>query len=171
MQANPTAILVARVVVVLDANIALNATFPDEKLHARAKQLLAALDGIGARFISPPLWESETSSAVRMRVMHKKTTAPGDEATAYALLDALPIEIVQTSQTKAKARELAIQLGLNRAYDATYLALAVTQGATLWTADERFYNAVASAMPQVKYLGNWQPGDELTATTVKGGTP
>lgn len=164
MQAKATVLPLA-VVVVLDASIALNATFGDEPLHARARQLLAALNAIGARFIAPPLWESETSSAVRMRVETKKTTAPQDEASAYAFLDALPVEIIHAPQTKQKARDLAIQLGLNRAYDATYLALAVIEGATLWTADERFYNAVAPAFPSVKFLGNWQSGDPLTEPT------
>lgn len=163
MQANPTE--AAGHVVAIDANIALNASFKDEKLHTRARQLLAALDGIGARFIAPPLWESETSSAVRMRVETKKTTAPEDEKDAYAFLDALPIEIIHSPQTKQKARDLAIQLGLNRAYDATYLALAVNEGATLWTADERFYNAVSRSFPSVKFLGNWQSGDPVTEPT------
>ena len=148
-------------IVVIDASIALSATFRDEKWHARARQLLAALDAASARFIAPPLWESETSSVVRMRVETKKKTAPQDEARAYAFLDAMPIEIIHAPQTRQRARALAIQLGLNRAYDATYLALALEEGATFWTADERFYNIASPSFAAVKWLENWQDGDPI----------
>lgn len=148
--------------VVLDANVALSAIFVDEKHNARALDLLAELDAAGARLLAPPLWESETSSAVRMRVAVKGTLAPADEATAYALLDALPVEIVHDSQINAAARDLAVALGLPRVYDATYLALAQVRTARLWTADERLFNATQNAplgaLPFVRFLGAFTPG-------------
>lgn len=148
-------------IAVVDASLCLAATFSDEKFYALSLDLLTELGDAGAHFMAPPLWESETSSAVRMRVETKKTTTPDEEKEAYAFLDSIPVEIVHSPKTKQRARDLAIQLGLNRAYDATYLALALDEGATLWTADERFYNAAGPSFPSVKFLGNWQSGDPV----------
>ena len=150
---------------VVDANITIAATFDDEKFYSLAFDLLTELGNAGARFIAPPLWESETSSIVRMRTVTKKTTTPDEEIEAYAFLDSLPVEIVHSIQTKQTARDLAIQLGLNRAYDATYLALALQEGAQLWTADERFYNLVSPLYPSVKLLKNWKSGEPFTEPT------
>lgn len=155
----PTKTKSLTLVAVIDANITIAATFADEKFYALAVDLLTELGNAGARFVAPPLWESETSSIVRMRVETKKLTPPQDETRAYAFLDSLPIEIIHTPETKQSARDLAIQLGLNRAYDATYRALSLSEGAQLWTADERFYNLVSPLYPSVKLLGNWKSGD------------
>ncbi len=152
-------------VAVVDASLCLAATFDDEKFYALSLDLLTELGDAGARFIAPPLWESETSSAVRMRVETKKTTTLDEEKEAYAFLDSIPVEIIHSPQTKQRARDLAIQLGLNRAYDATYLALALDEGAQFWTADERFFNLVSPLYPSVKFLGNWKSGDPFTEPT------
>ncbi len=152
-------------VVVVDANITIAATFDDEKFYSLALDLLTELGDAGARFVAPPLWESETSSIVRMRAETKKTTTPDEEIEAYTFLDSIPVEIIHAPQTKQKARDLAIQLGLNRAYDATYLALALDESAQFWTADERFFNLVSPLYPSVKFLGNWKSGDPFMEPT------
>ena len=142
--------------VAIDASVAIAASFADEPLQASALGLLAALGKAGARFIAPPLWESETSSSIRLRVQIKKTLAPEDEASAHALIDALPIEIV-FDETRQLARELATRFAMVRCYDATYLALAQARGVELWTADKKLFNTVSATMPSVKYVGNWMP--------------
>lgn len=146
----------APLVVAIDASVAIAASFSDEPLQAQALGLLAELGRAGARFIAPPLWESETSSSVRLRVQIKKTLLPEDEAGAHALLDSLPIEIV-ADETRQLARELAIRFSMVRCYDATYLALAQARGIELWTADKKLFNTVSAAMPSVKFVGNWTP--------------
>lgn len=150
---------------IIDANITIAATFADEKFHSLSRDFLREIGDAGARFVAPPLWESETSSIVRMRVETKKTTTKEEEKEAYAFLDALPVEIIHAPETRQKARDLAIQLGLNRAYDATYLALALGEGAQFWTADERFYNLVSPSYPSVKLLSNWKSGDPFQEPT------
>lgn len=150
---------------VIDANISIAATFTDEKFYSLSVDLLIQMGNAGARFIAPPLWESETSSIIRMRTETKKTTTLDEEKEAFKFLDSLPVEIVHSIQTKQMARDLAIQLGLNRAYDSTYLALALQEGAQLWTADERFYNLVSPLYPSVKLLKNWKSGDPFTEST------
>ncbi len=152
-------------VAIIDANITIAATFNDEKFYSLAVDLLIELGNAGARFIAPPLWESETSSIIRMRTETKKTTTLDAEQKAYEFLDSLPIEIVCSSQTKQRARDLALQLGLDRAYDSTYLALALEEDAQFWTAAERFYNLVSPLYSSVKLLKNWKRGDPFTALT------
>ena len=143
-------------VAAIDASVAIAASFADEPLQASALGLLAALGRAGASFIAPPLWEAETSSCIRLRVQIKKTLAPEDEASAHALIDALPIEIV-FDETRQLARELAVRFAMVRCYDATYLALAQARGVELWTADKKLFNTVSAAMPFVKYVGDWAP--------------
>ena len=157
---SPTNPQTAPLVVVLDASTAISAIFSDEPLQAPALGLLGELGRAGARFLAPPLWESETSSAIRLRVQVKKTLLPPDEAGAYALLDALPVEIV-ADETRLLARALAMRFQTNRVYDATYLALAEARGLDLWTADEKLFNTVSAALPWVKFLGHWTPGAAL----------
>ncbi len=148
--------------VVLDASVALSAVFPDEVFNARAVALLAELSARGAVLVSPPLWESETSSAVRLRVAQKKLLAASLESLVYSLLDALPVQIVHDPGVSARARQLAVFYGRNRVYDSTYLALAQLHGLEFWTADERLFNAVAGAdapkgktLPFVRFLGDF----------------
>lgn len=150
--------------VVLDASVALAAIFPDEVLNAHALKLLGDLNARGALLVSPVLWESETSSAVRFRVAARKTLAATAEATAYALLDALPIHIVHDPNVVLRARALAVAFNRTRVYDATYLALAQLHGLDFWTGDERLYNAVngpnvfhSAALSFVRYIGHLTP--------------
>lgn len=124
---------------VLDASTALSAVFADEPLQFQALGLLDQLDRARTKLIAPPLWQSETSSSVRLRVRNKKTLAPADELRAYGLPDTLPVAIV-FDETRQIARALAMRFSMIRCYDATYLALAVARGATLWTADKRLFN-------------------------------
>lgn len=147
----------------MDASVALSAVFPDEKLNAQALALLAEWAECGATLVAPPLWESETSSAVRLRVAQKKVLAPPLEALVYSLLDALPVQIVHDPNVLTTARQLAISYGRNRVYDSTYLALAQLHGLEFWTADERLFNAVAGPdAPQgqtlsfVRFLGDFE---------------
>lgn len=147
----------AQLLVVLDASTALAAIFSDEPLHLKALGVLDELERAGALLIAPPLWESEASSNVRLRVQARKTLAPGDELTSYGLLDALPVQIV-ADETRQSARVLARRFAMVRCYDATYLALAQARGVDVWTADEKLFNTVSGALPWVKFVGNWTAG-------------
>jgi len=148
--------------IVLDASVALSAVFPDEILNARALEFLAALAQNGTILVAPPLWESETSSAVRLRVAQKKVLAPALEPLVYRLLDALPVQIIHDPNVNARARALAVIYGRNRVYDSTYLALAQLHGLEYWTADEKLFNVVAGqgapqgkTLPFVRFLGDF----------------
>lgn len=169
----PIAPVVISPVVVLDASAAIAFTLPDEPLYAQAQALIADLDAQGARLIAPPLFEAETDSVLRLRVAVKGTLTAAGEVLAQGVLDALPVQIIYDPATRGRARQLAAQLGRPRVYDATYAALADLHGIAdrhgtrLWTADERFFNAVTSAgLVLVKFIGSYPvPGPSLAPPT------
>lgn len=144
----------ARPLVALDASGAAAFALPDEKHHARAQRLIADLAQQNARLIAPPLFESEADSIIRRRA-YLGTLTPPAGAAALALMDALQVEIVYDPATRPRAREIAAQNNQVRVYDSTYAALAEARGLELWTADERFYNAVSGALSFVKFIGNY----------------
>ncbi len=142
---------------VLDASGAAAFALPDEEHYDAAGQCIAALQAQGARFIAPPLWESETDSILRRRV-YLGTLTPEAAAAAHRVLDALQIEIIYDAGTRALARSIGEQLNQVRVYDATYAALAQQRGCELWTADSRFYNSATDegrggALPFVRFVG------------------
>ena len=57
----------------------------------------------------------------------------------------LPIQIIDDSTIYPRALNLANMYGQPRAYDTQYLAVAELVNGILWTADERFANAVTSS--------------------------
>jgi predicted nucleic acid-binding protein len=138
--------------IVIDASLALHAILTAHEYHATARRFLT--DNAAARFIAPPLFESEADSNARRMTRALKMT-PTASAALMTLLDALPVEIMQDAATRKRARELGDRAMLDKIYDCTYAALADLRGVVLWTADKRFYNAVSGALPFVKFIGNY----------------
>jgi len=138
--------------IVMDASLALHAILTAHEYHATARRFLT--DNAAARFIAPPLFESEADSNLR-RMMSALKIAPDTARALFQLLDALPVEIMQDAATRKRARELGDRVMLDKIYDCTYAALADLRGVELWTADKRFYNAVSGALPFVKFIGHY----------------
>ncbi len=65
------------------------------------------------------------------------------------------LQFIQPVGLHRRAIELATQSQQGAAYDAHCLALAELLGCEYWTADERFYNAVSPAYPQVRLLSTF----------------
>lgn len=126
---------------VLDASAALALAVEDEPLHERALARLEEWSRHEISLCAPPLFESETDSALRRRV-HLKTMSAAKAREARRLIALLRLEIVQSSETRELAYAIAERFDQIRVYDSTYAALAQVLGLELWTADERFFNSV-----------------------------
>jgi predicted nucleic acid-binding protein len=138
--------------IVIDASLAAAFALPDEAMYAKARALIASLAKENAQLIAPPIFESEADSIIRRNV-YLEVLDESAGAAALAIMDALQVEIVYEPATRLRAREMARQTNQVRVYDSTYAALAEARSVELWTADERFYNAVSGALPFVKFIG------------------
>ena len=138
---------------VLDASGAAALSLLDEAHHAATRACIKALAQQGARFIAPPLFESEFDSILRRRIF-LNTLTPQAAAAALHVVDGLQIEIVYESATRVLARNIGERLNQMRVYDATYAALAQLRGCDFWTADQRFSNAARGIFPLVRFLGS-----------------
>jgi predicted nucleic acid-binding protein len=123
----------------------------DEPYHAQAIALVSDLAKREARIIAPPLFLCECDSVIRLRIF--KGALNGEEASqAREIIAALAV-VIDDAAIYDRAFEIACLCNQPRTYDATYAALAEARGVELWTADERFYNAVSGALPFVKFIG------------------
>ncbi len=139
--------------IVIDASLALHAIMAGHEYNAQARRFIA--DNAAARFIAPPLFESEADSNLRRMIAAQRITAPAAQA-LVTLLDAMPLKIIHDRATRQRAREIGDRLKLDKVYDCTYAALADLRVCELWTADERFYNAARSTLSFVQFIGNYK---------------
>ena len=137
--------------VCLDASVVIRALIPGAFTN-NVLMLFAEWEGDGIERIAPALLPFEVSSALR-RLVHLKQLDPqlGEEAfNAFMKLD---IALTHRRVLFPLAWQLACELKRPRTYDTAYLALAQLKDCDLWTADERFYNAVREHVPRVRWVG------------------
>lgn len=142
--------------VVLDAGTVLKFMLYDELLHEQAAALIGGLVERGVNLRAPSLFAYECDSVIRRHV-HLKVLSLDDAREIRQLIAALGVAVTYDASILERAWETADTYGQPRAYDATYAAFAESRGLDLWTADKRFYNAVAAALPFVKFVGNYRP--------------
>jgi predicted nucleic acid-binding protein len=105
--------------------------------------------------ISTDLWRYEVTSVLRNKG-HRGLLEPDEEVGAIATIHQMPIRFLRPKGLHRRAWEIARHFKRPSAYDAHYLALAELENCPFWTADERLYNAVASELTWVQWLGNIQ---------------
>ena len=138
----------------VDASIAVKWAVKGEPFRAKARAFLRDAGVSGIRLIVPPIFISEADSAIRKRVFDGEMIA-NEARKAYAILDTAPVEVVDMSGVRQRAREIAEQFNQRFVYDAMYAALAELRGCEFWTADKTFYGAVKAALTFVKYLPDY----------------
>jgi predicted nucleic acid-binding protein len=138
----------------VDASVAVKWAAKGEPFRAKAQALLRDSGVLGITLIAPLHFNSEVDSAIRKRVFFKKMI-PAEAKKAYAILDAVPMQIVDAPGVRQRAREIAEQFNQRFVYDSTYAVLAELRGCEFWTADKAFYDAVKAALPFVKYLADY----------------
>lgn len=100
---------------------------------------------------APALLSFEVSSSLR-RMVHLKEITPAQGEKAFAQFMRLPIRLSSRRSLFPLAWRLAVELDRARTYDTSYLALARLSQCELWTADQKFYNAVRGKAKEVKWV-------------------
>lgn len=138
--------------VVVDASLAVMWAVPESNSE-RALALASRWAEEGTRLLAPCLLLAEVTNALHKRIIRRDL----DHSTAQAALRIVlgfAIEIREEPGLSARALELAHRLGRPTTYDCHYLALAERHRCELWTNDQRFFNAVKSTMPFVRWIGS-----------------
>jgi predicted nucleic acid-binding protein len=137
---------------VLDASVALSWLYQREKakevrLSAQALSAIATTEAL-----VPSLWYAEVANGVLVGERRKVIT-PAQAADFHSRLEDLPIRCDETAPQVCaqEARFLARQHALT-IYDATYLALALREGAGLLSFDEALIKAATKAGISVNAL-------------------
>jgi len=104
--------------------------------------------------IAPCLILVEVTNAFFRRVVRGEIDLPAAIAALHVVME-FGIEIREEPGLHSQAMKLAHQLKRPTTYDCHYLALAEIYDCPLWTGDERFYNSVRKAYPQVNWIGHY----------------
>jgi predicted nucleic acid-binding protein len=119
---------------IIDASVALKWVLP-EAGSDRARDLL-----VSEVLAAPELLTIECANVLWTKARRKQISA-ADAQAALAGIVAAPITLLPSATLAAQAQDLAFALD-HAAYDCLYLAAAISERATLVTADEAFVKAV-----------------------------
>ncbi len=121
--------------VVLDASVIVKWAFPDRAREAHAERALNLLQAVHAGRLSvvePPHWLAEVAAVVTR-------LAPDRAADVVALMHAMEFTVLDELEVYLEAARLSVESG-QHVFDTLYHAVALRrQGASLVTADERYY--------------------------------
>lgn len=134
--------------VCIDASFALMILLPDET-SAPLETLWRDLVAEEADLVTAPLFFAEVTSVLRGKVYFGHIPAEKGDA-AFSSFMGLHIRSVSPVDLQPHAWALAKKYNRPKAYDAQYLAVALSLGCELWTGDQRLVNAISA--PWLKYV-------------------
>jgi len=120
---------------VVDANVAIKWVVPE--IHSEAALCLRNVD---YTLLVPDFFFPEIGNILWKRVRLGETTLENAQEDLAALMG-LGLEIHPSLPLMPQALEIAARIE-QAVYDCVYLALAVTRGCQMMTADQRFFNAL-----------------------------
>jgi predicted nucleic acid-binding protein len=137
---------------VIDASVAVKwlHLFQSEPLVDRAMSYLNLWKVRKIEFLVPDLFWVEAAGVLWKAQRRKLAGSLEAQAALETLLD-YNLPTIPATQIVQKALDIAM-LHNRSIYDSSYIALAVSSGSQLLTADEKLVNAVAKQLP-VKWLG------------------
>ena len=134
----------------VDASVLVKWVIPDplvERDLDRAAALLQAYRASQVELLEPPHWLAEVGAVLaRLR--------PETAATALDLLYALEIPTAAEVEVYKRAAAMARELN-HHLFDTLYHALAIEAGATLVTADERYWRKAKDSLA-IERLSTWE---------------
>jgi predicted nucleic acid-binding protein len=138
--------------VVVDASVALKWVL-NEDLTTEARQLLAQWTADGTRIVAPSWFACEVGNVLYRAVVRGDLTLTDAQAAVSAAL--APMELLpEDPADTVYAMVIAQRAGQQALYDAQYAALASRLGSELWTADDRFAQAMKGVIPGVRSLSS-----------------
>jgi len=143
-------------VICVDASVAAKWVLLEQH-SGLALALLASARRTGEQIIAPRLLPFEVANIVRKRMVRQALPlADADQRLAEFL--SLPVRLVNPERLYRRALAFADAHGLPAVYDAHYVVVAQHFGCDLWTDDRLLLRAVGSALPFVRWIGDYDPG-------------
>ena len=139
--------------VVVDASLAFKWLVREEHTD-KALAILRSWQNQEIRPAAPHLLPFEVSNALHKRVNRGELSVEGAVDLIGNLLTS-QVELHQPWNLHGRALEIASRFSQPAAYDAHYLALAESFGCELWTADEKFHQAVGQDIEHVRWIGDF----------------
>ena len=137
---------------VLDASVVLKWYLADEEYGQKALSLLDDYLGKGLDILAPSLLEYELTNGL---MIAQKRARIRDEKVLSAIEGFMDLEISMKNLVDFYPQVVHYCKAYGRSvYDASYLALAETEGIPLITADEGLYKAVKKSIPWIRWLGD-----------------
>jgi predicted nucleic acid-binding protein len=135
--------------VCLDANIWIK-ILTEEPDTGQAQDLVVQLFKERTQIIAPSIMKMEVGSILRKKWSRNLLTQENLNELWGKFLS-LPIVYIEQKQTFEMAWSIAEKNRMVHLYDAVYLA--ISEGITFWTADERLVNSVKHSNVNIRLLG------------------
>lgn len=138
--------------IVVDSSVAIK-WFVVEPYSAEARRILDGYQAGALTFLAPDLINAEIGNVVWKK--HRfQGLAFSDGQQIIDEFRKLKFELVSTATLLDEAYRLAVA-HLRTVYDALYIALSVREQCPFVTADEKLYNAINEAFPNVMWVADW----------------
>ena len=141
---------------VVDASFAIKWVL-EEEYSTQATSKLAEWQNQQVDVYAPTWFLFEITNALYQRIRRHELILAEVRRLINAIRD-VGVELIGYDDSlHIRALELAYTFNLRASYDARYLALAESMDCELWTADERLWNSVRTALGWVRWIGEPQP--------------
>ena len=138
--------------IVIDSSVAIKWFLP-EPFSTEARRLLDSYRTNTLSFVAPDLLNAEFGNILwKKQIFHGLAAA--DAQNVIAEFRKLEFTFISSASLLDEAYRLAVAYQ-RTVYDSIYLALSIRENCQLVTADERFVNAIGSAIPNLVWLPNW----------------
>jgi len=139
---------------VVDASVALKWQFKDEHETEAAMDLLADFVQGEVELLTPTLFAYEIANAVHIAVSRERITVKDGMG---AIKDLLSLGIKRISFDNLVENAFTLAGSYKQpVYDCSYLALAEQEHCSLYTADQRFFNALKGNVDCIKWIGDYK---------------